>query len=144
MMFLIQEEKNKMNNLNLLKIENLKMHINTYDGVVKAVDGVDLEVKTGEIVGIVGESGSGKSLTSRTILKLLPEGGKIISGKVKFQDQDLLSLSEQDLRKIRGSKISFIFQNPSTFLNPVLKVGDQIAENIILHQNKKKMKLMKL
>ncbi len=138
MMFLIQEEKNKMNNLNLLKIENLKMHINTYDGVVKAVDGVDLEVKTGEIVGIVGESGSGKSLTSRTILKLLPEGGKIISGKVKFQDQDLLSLSEQDLRKIRGSKISFIFQNPSTFLNPVLKVGDQIAENIILHQNKKK------
>tara|TARA_S200000501_G_scaffold378381_1_gene440674 strand:+ start:7361 stop:9019 length:1659 start_codon:yes stop_codon:yes gene_type:complete len=137
-MFLIQEEKNKMNNLNLLKIENLKMHINTYDGVVKAVDGVDLEVKTGEIVGIVGESGSGKSLTSRTILKLLPEGGKIISGKVKFQDQDLLSLSEQDLRKIRGSKISFIFQNPSTFLNPVLKVGDQIAENIILHQNKKK------
>ena len=138
MMFLIQEEKNKMNNLNLLKIENLKMHINTYDGIVKAVDGVDLEVKTGEIVGIVGESGSGKSLTSRTILKLLPEGGKIISGKVKFQDQDLLSLSEQDLRKIRGSKISFIFQNPSTFLNPVLKVGDQIAENIILHQNKKK------
>ena len=138
MMFLIQEEKNKMNNLNLLKIENLKMHINTYDGVVKAVDGVDLEVKTGQIVGIVGESGSGKSLTSRTILKLLPEGGKIISGKVKFQDQDLLSLSEQDLRKIRGSKISFIFQNPSTFLNPVLKVGDQIAENIILHQNKKK------
>ena len=79
MMFLIQEEKNKMSNLNLLKIENLKMHINTYDGVVKAVDGVDLEVKTGEIVGIVGESGSGKSLTSRTILKHLHEGGRIIS-----------------------------------------------------------------
>ena len=133
MTFLIHEGKNRMDN-KLLKIENLKMHIETYEGIVKAVDGVDLEVDSGEIVGIVGESGSGKSLTSRTILKLLPEGGKIISGKILFHNKNLLNLNENELRDIRGSKISFIFQNPSTFLNPVLKIGDQIAENIILHQ----------
>ncbi len=144
MMSLIRGEKNKMDSSKLLKIENLKMHINTYDGIVKAVDGVDLEVNKGEIVGIVGESGSGKSLTSRTILKLLPEGGEIISGNVKFKNQDLLSLNEEELRNIRGSKISFIFQNPSTFLNPVLKIGDQIAENIILHQKIKKRESKKI
>ena len=126
-----------MNNSTLLKIENLRMYIDTYEGVVKAVDGVDLNINHGEIVGIVGESGSGKSLTSRTILKLLPEGGKIISGKIQFKNIDLLSLKEKELRNIRGSKISFIFQNPSTFLNPVLKIGDQIAENILLGKERK-------
>ena len=133
-----------MNNSKLLKIENLRMYIDTYEGVVKAVDGVDLNINHGEIVGIVGESGSGKSLTSRTILKLLPEGGKIISGKIQFKNIDLLSLKEKELRNIRGSKISFIFQNPSTFLNPVLKIGDQIAENILLHQNIKKEKIQEI
>ncbi len=141
-MFLIHEGKNRMDNNKLLKIENLKMHIKTYEGIVKAVNGVNIEVDSGEIVGIVGESGSGKSLTSRTILKLLPEGGRVISGKILFHNNDLLNLNENQLRNIRGSKISFIFQNPSTFLNPVLKIGDQIAENIILHQkiNKKEVK----
>ena len=133
-----------MNNSTLLKIENLRMYIDTYEGVVKAVDGVDLNINHGEIVGIVGESGSGKSLTSRTILKLLPEGGKIISGKIQFKNIDILSLKEKELRNIRGSKISFIFQNPSTFLNPVLKIGDQIAENILLHQNIKKEKIQEI
>ncbi len=142
MMFLIHEGKNRMDNNKLLKIENLKMHIKTYEGIVKAVNGVNIEVDSGEIVGIVGESGSGKSLTSRTILKLLPEGGRVISGKILFHNNDLLNLNENQLRNIRGSKISFIFQNPSTFLNPVLKIGDQVAENIILHQkiNKKEVK----
>ena len=122
----------------LLKIENLKMHINTYEGKIKAVDGVDLELFAGEIIGIVGESGSGKSMTSRTILKLLPEGGEVISGKITFKGRDILQSSEEEIRTIRGSKISFIFQNPATFLNPVLKIGDQIIENIILHQKIKK------
>ena len=141
-MFLILEGKNRMENNKLLKIENLKMHIKTYEGIVKAVDGVNIDINKGEIVGIVGESGSGKSLTSRTILKLLPEGGKVISGKILFHNKDLLKLNDNELRNIRGSKISFIFQNPSTFLNPVLKIGDQIAENILLHQkiNKKEIK----
>ena len=130
MMFSIHEGKKLMNNSKLLKIENLRMYIDTYE-VVKAVDGVDLNINHGEIVGIVEESGSGKSLTSRTILKLLPEGGKIISGKIQFKNIDLLSLKEKELRNIRGSKISFIFQNPSTFANP-FKIGDQIAENILL------------
>ena len=133
-----------MNNSTLLKIENLRMHIDTYEGVVKAVDGVDLNINHGEIVGIVGESGSGKSLTSRSILKLLPEGGKIISGKIEFKNNDMLRLTEKELRNIRGSKISFIFQNPSTFLNPVLKIGDQIAENILLHQNIKKERIQEI
>jgi len=123
-----------MENNKLLKIENLKMHIKTYMGTVKAVDGVNIDINRGEIVGIVGESGSGKSLTSRTILKLLPEGGEVVSGKILFHNKDLLKLNDNELRNIRGSKISFIFQNPSTFLNPVLKIGDQIAENILLHQ----------
>ena len=122
----------------LLKIENLKMHINTYKGKIKAVDGVNLELFAGEIIGIVGESGSGKSMTSRTILKLLPEGGEVISGKITFKGRDILQSSEEEIRTIRGSKISFIFQNPATFLNPVLKIGDQIIENIILHQKIKK------
>ena len=122
----------------LLKIENLKMHINTYEGKIKAVDGVNLELFAGEIIGIVGESGSGKSMTSRTILKLLPEGGEVISGKITFKGRDILQSSEEEIRTIRGSKISFIFQNPATFLNPVLKIGDQIIENIILHQKIKK------
>ena len=133
-MFLILEGKNRMENNKLLKIENLKMHIKTYMGTVKAVDGVNIDINRGEIVGIVGESGSGKSLTSRTILKLLPEGGEVVSGKILFHNKDLLKLNDNELRNIRGSKISFIFQNPSTFLNPVLKIGDQIAENILLHQ----------
>ena len=140
MMFLIPEGKNRMDN-NLLKIENLKMHIKTYEGIVKAVDGVNINIDKGEIVGIVGESGSGKSLTSRTILKLLPEGGNVVSGKIFFHNKDLLKLNDDELRNIRGSKISFIFQNPSTFLNPVLKIGDQIAENILLHQKIKKKEI---
>tara|TARA_B100001175_G_scaffold293335_1_gene279761 strand:- start:666 stop:2297 length:1632 start_codon:yes stop_codon:yes gene_type:complete len=141
-MFLILEGKNRMGNNKLLKIENLKMHIKTYEGLVKAVDGVNIDIDKGEIVGIVGESGSGKSLTSRTILKLLPEGGKVVSGKILFHNKDLLKINNSEFRNIRGSKISFIFQNPSTFLNPVLKVGDQIAENILLHQkiDKKEIK----
>ena len=135
----------KKNNLNkLLEIQNLKMHIDTYDGKVKAVDGVNLNIFPGEIVGIVGESGSGKSLTSRTILKLLPEGGKIVSGKILFNNKNLIKSTEDELKKIRGSKISFIFQNPSTFLNPVLKIGDQISENIILHQKKNKKEANKI
>lgn len=118
----------------LLEVQQLRMHISTYEGIVKAVDGVDLHVDEGEIVGLVGESGSGKSMTSRTLLNLLPPGGKVLEGKILFKGQDLLQLPERDMRAVRGSEIAFIFQNPSTYLNPVMRIGDQIAESVTLHQ----------
>lgn len=118
----------------LLEVRNLRMHISTYEGVVKAVDGVDLQIGKGEIVGLVGESGSGKSMTSRTVVGLLPPGGQVLDGEINFKGRDLLALSETEMRAVRGGEIAFIFQNPSTYLNPVLKIGDQIAETVMLHQ----------
>jgi peptide/nickel transport system ATP-binding protein/oligopeptide transport system ATP-binding protein len=118
----------------LLDVRNLRMHISTYEGVVKAVDGIDLQVGPGEIVGLVGESGSGKSMTSRTIVGLLPPGGKVLDGEIAFKGRDLLTLPEPEMRAVRGGEIAFIFQNPSTYMNPVLRIGDQIAETVMLHQ----------
>ena len=118
----------------LLDVRNLRMHISTYEGVVKAVDGVDLQIGQGEIVGLVGESGSGKSMTSRTVVRLLPPGGRVLDGEIVFKGRDLLTLPEREMRRVRGGEISFIFQNPSTYLNPVLKIGHQIAETVMLHQ----------
>jgi peptide/nickel transport system ATP-binding protein/oligopeptide transport system ATP-binding protein len=119
----------------LLDVRNLHMHISTYEGVVKAVDGIDLQIGPGEIVGLVGESGSGKSMTSRTVAGLLPPGGRVLDGEVAFKGRDLLTLPEREMRAIRGGEIAYIFQNPSTYMNPVLKIGDQIAETIMLHQD---------
>lgn len=123
----------------LVSVENLKTYFYTEDGTVPAIDGVSFEVKKGETLAIVGESGSGKSVTSLSIMRLIPSPpGKILEGDIKFQGESLLSKSEKEMRAIRGNRISMIFQEPMTSLNPVYKVGDQISETIILHQKKNK------
>ena len=119
----------------LLEVKDLKVHFHTDDGVVKAVDGVSYSIAPGETLGIVGESGSGKSVTSLTVMGLTNSPQAEISGEVIFQGQDLLKLPPEEMRTIRGDKISMIFQDPMTSLHPFYKVGDQIAEAILQHQN---------
>jgi oligopeptide/dipeptide ABC transporter ATP-binding protein len=122
----------------LLKVENLQTYFYTDEGTVKAVDGVDFEIKEGETLGIVGESGCGKSVTALSIMGLISHPGKIAGGRISFEGKDLAKLSGEDMRKIRGREISMIFQEPMTSLNPVYTVGDQIAEAIIIHLRKSK------
>jgi len=124
--------------LPLLKLSALKTYFFTEDGVVKAVDGVDFQIKSGEIMGIVGESGSGKSVTALSIMRLVGIPGKIVSGKINFEDRDLLNLQPGEMRQIRGNQISMIFQQPQSSLNPVYSVGDQIAEAFFIHTNMEK------
>jgi peptide/nickel transport system ATP-binding protein len=119
----------------LLEVKDLKVHFHTDDGVVKAVDGVSYSIAPGETLGIVGESGSGKSVSSLTVMGLTNSPQAVISGEVIFQGQDLLKLPNDEMRTIRGDKISMIFQDPMTSLHPFYKVGDQIAEAILQHQN---------
>jgi peptide/nickel transport system ATP-binding protein len=118
----------------LLEVENLQTHFGTPDGVVRAVEGLSFHIDAGETLGIVGESGCGKSVTSMSILRLIPEPPGKIAGSIRFEGRDLLSVSEQDMRAIRGNAISMIFQEPMTSLNPVLTVGKQIGETVRLHQ----------
>jgi len=119
----------------LLEIKNLKTYFYTDEGISKAVDGVDLVLNRGEILGIIGESGSGKSVTALSIIRLVASPpGKIISGEIWFEGDNLLEKSTDEIRRIRGNEISIIFQEPMTSLNPVLTIGDQIMENIITHQ----------
>lgn len=119
----------------LIQVKDLCTHFHTEAGVVKAVDGVTLEIHKGETLGVVGESGSGKSVTAMSILKLIPSPpGQIVGGEVLFEGRDLLKLPEHEMMKIRGNEIAMIFQDPMTSLNPVLTIGDQIMEAIILHQ----------
>lgn len=119
----------------VLEVKNLQTYFYSREGVAKAVDGVSFTLHKGETLGIVGESGCGKSMTSLSLLKLVPTPpGKIINGEILLNNTDLLKLSDEELRKIRGNKISMIFQEPMTSLNPVLTVGEQIAETIRLHQ----------
>jgi oligopeptide/dipeptide ABC transporter ATP-binding protein len=128
-----------MDNNLLLTIKNLKTYFYTDYGVVKAVDGINLHVGEKETLGIVGESGSGKSVTGLSLLRLIPSPpGKIVEGDIVFQGHNLLLLSEKEMRKIRGNKISMIFQEPMTSLNPVFTIGNQIAEAITLHQGLKR------
>ncbi len=123
----------------LLTIKNLKTYFYTDYGIVKAVDGINLQVGEKETLGIVGESGSGKSVTGLSLLRLIPSPpGKIVEGEIIFQGKDLLSLTKKEMRKIRGNKISMIFQEPMTSLNPVFTIGNQIAEAITLHQGLKR------
>lgn len=118
----------------LLQVRNLETHFLTDDGIVHAVNGISYEINPGETVGIVGESGSGKSISVLSILRLIPSPpGKIVAGEVNFDGQDLLQIKSKDLRKIRGNKISIIFQEPMTSLNPVLTIQQQITESIQLH-----------
>lgn len=117
----------------ILSMENLKTYFYTDKGMAKAVDGVSINVNKGQIVGIVGESGCGKSVTSLSILQLIESPGEIVDGKIIFNGEDLLKYSKAEMRKIRGNEISMIFQEPMTSLNPVYRVGGQVAEAILLH-----------
>ncbi|MEW6404863.1 MAG: ABC transporter ATP-binding protein [Chloroflexota bacterium] len=121
----------------LLEVQNLKTYFFTEDGVVKAVDGVDIEVYPGEVLGLVGESGCGKSVTSFSIMRLIDKPGKIVDGKIVFDNRNLIELPESEMIHVRGNRISMIFQQPQTSLNPVLRVGDQIAEVLNIHQDLK-------
>src|SRR5713226_9444846 len=119
----------------LLRVSNLRTSFFTSDGEVRAVDGVTFDIGDGKTVGLVGESGCGKSVTALSIVQLLPMGtGRIVGGEIQFQARNLASLPEQEIRRIRGNEISMIFQEPMTSLNPVMTVGDQIAETVRLHQ----------
>ena len=122
----------------LLKVSDLKTYFFTESGVVKAVDGVDFTVGQGEVLGLVGESGCGKSVTSLSIMRLISAPGEIVSGDITFDDRKLMELSEEEMSHMRGNRLSMIFQQPQTSLNPVFKVGDQIAEVLQIHQNMKK------
>jgi peptide/nickel transport system ATP-binding protein len=119
----------------LLRIEGLKTHFATDDGMVHAVDGVDLEVERGETLGVVGESGSGKTVTALTVVKLIAmPPGRIVAGRILWQGRDLVPLSGEALRRIRAKEIAVIFQEPMTSLNPVFSIGEQIAEVLRLHE----------
>ncbi|MBA3471343.1 MAG: ABC transporter ATP-binding protein [Herpetosiphonaceae bacterium] len=118
----------------LLKIKGVKTYFYTEEGVVHAVDGLDFQVRRGETLGIVGESGCGKSVTSMSILRLLGKTGKIVEGEIIFDNENMLELNEEEMRKIRGNRISMIFQQPTTCLNPVFRIGDQVMEALEIHQ----------
>lgn len=118
----------------LLMIKSLKTYYYTPIGLIKAVDGIDLEISRGEFVAIVGESGCGKSTAALSILRLVPPPGQIIEGHIVYEQKDLLGLTTRELREIRGKHISMIFQNPVMYLNPIMKVGEQVNEAIRLNQ----------
>ena len=121
-------------NGNLLEVRDLRTYFETEDGLVKAVDGISFNLKRGETLGIVGESGSGKSVTNLSIIRLIPDPpGKIVSGEVIFDNQDLFLLSTESIRRIRGRRIAMIFQDPMTSLNPFLKISKQLMEMTQLH-----------
>ncbi len=119
----------------LLDVRDLRTHFHVMDGTVKAVDGVDFSIRRGQTLGVVGESGCGKSVTALTIMRLLDiPPAEIASGRVWFKGRDLLTLPEEQMRRVRGNEISMIFQEPMTSLNPVYTVGDQISEGVALHK----------
>ena len=128
----------------MLEICNLKTYFYTANGIVKAVNDISFKVKDNTVFGIVGESGSGKTLTALSVLKLIPYPGKIMGGRVFFHDKDLISSNEDDLRAIRGSKISMVFQEPSSAFNPVFTIGYQIVESILTHQDIRRKKAVNL
>ena len=119
----------------LLEVRNLKTYFYTEDGVVKAVDGVDFTVGRGEVLGLVGESGCGKSVTSLSIMRLIGVPGKVVEGTIMFEGRNLLELSEGEMVHMRGNRMSMIFQQPQSSLNPVFKIGDQVGEVLQIHQN---------
>jgi oligopeptide/dipeptide ABC transporter ATP-binding protein len=122
----------------LLEVHGLRTSFHTRDGVVKAVDGIDFTVDRGEIMGLVGESGCGKSVTSLSIMRLVGRPGRIEAGEILFDGRDLLTLTSNEMRKLRGDRISMIFQQPQSSLNPVWDIGTQIAEVLELHRNMKR------
>jgi peptide/nickel transport system ATP-binding protein len=121
-------------NSHMLEIENLKVYYQMSEGMIKAVDNVGFPVDKKETIGVVGESGSGKSTLGFSILRLVPPPGKIVDGKILFDGGDLLKLSEEEMRGIRGKQISMVFQDPMTSLNPLMKIGDHVIETILAHE----------
>ncbi|WP_461811216.1 ABC transporter ATP-binding protein [Faecalimonas sp.] len=128
----------------LLQVNNLQSYFYTATGVVKAVDGVTFSLNKGKTLGIVGESGSGKSVTSNTIMKLLPKNGKIVNGEILFEGKDIAKIKDKEMLKIRGQEISMIFQDPMTALDPVFRIGDQVMEVILAHHKIPKEEARKL
>ena len=123
----------------VLEVDDLHMHFFTRDGVVKAVDGVTFTLQAGETLGVVGESGSGKSVTALSIMRLVPEPpGKVVSGDIRFKGQSILAMEEKEQRALRGNRIAMIFQDPMTSLNPVYRIGKQIAEPLRVHKDMSK------
>ena len=134
-----------MKNDTLLSVKNLKTHFSVGNSVVKAVDGISFDLEPGKTFAIVGESGSGKSITALSIMGLLPNNLESVDrGKILFNNQDVLTLDEKEMRKIRGNSVSMIFQEPMTSLNPVYDLSFQISEAIMLHQNKNKQEARKI
>ncbi|MCC6455259.1 MAG: ABC transporter ATP-binding protein [Caldilineaceae bacterium] len=130
-----QAETQSKNGQPLLEVKGLKTYFYTEDGVVQAINGVDFAIRPGEVMGLVGESGSGKSVTSLSIMRLLSASGKIVSGEILLGGHDLVTMPEDELVQLRGDEISMIFQQPASSLNPVFRIGDQIAETIMIHQD---------
>jgi oligopeptide/dipeptide ABC transporter ATP-binding protein len=129
-------EKTAMNDSKpLLEVKGLKTYFYTEDGVVRAVDGVSFEVYPGEVLGLVGESGCGKSVTSLSIMRLISKPGRVDEGEILLDGEDLLKIPEEEMIKVRGNRISMIFQQPQTALNPVFKVGNQLSEVLSVHQD---------
>jgi oligopeptide/dipeptide ABC transporter ATP-binding protein len=132
-----------MANRSVLDIRGLKTHFHTYEGISKAVDGIDLAIRQGETVSIVGESGCGKSVTALSILRLVPDPpGRIVAGEIDFKGRNLLKLEMPEMRKVRGNQISMIFQEPMTSLNPLFTVGFQISEILRLHKDLSKQEAL--
>ncbi|MCB0005183.1 MAG: ABC transporter ATP-binding protein, partial [Anaerolineales bacterium] len=119
---------------NLLEVRDLKTQFFTETGVVRAVDGVSMTLRRGEVLGVVGESGCGKSVTALSIMQLIDNPGRIVEGQVLFDDEDLLKVSDETMRSIRGNRISMIFQQPQSCLNPVFRIGQQLSEVLGIHQ----------
>ncbi len=120
--------------MKLLSVSDLHTYFFSGEQVTKAVEGVDLELGTGEVLGLVGESGCGKTMTARSIMRLIPSPGRIVQGSVLFEGTDLIPLSDKEMQAVRGNKIGMIFQEPLTSLNPVLRIGDQLSEGLIIHK----------
>ena len=118
----------------LLQARNLVTHLFTDSGTVHAVDGVTLHIDHGEAVALVGESGCGKSMTALSLMRLVRPPGRIVSGQVLFEGRDLLGLPEDEMRRLRGGKLGMVFQDPMTYLNPLMRIGEQITEAVLLHQ----------
>ncbi|HEV2118739.1 MAG TPA: ABC transporter ATP-binding protein [Candidatus Bathyarchaeia archaeon] len=117
----------------ILRVENLRTYFFTYAGIVKAVDDISLDVSKGETLGVVGESGSGKTVTAQSILRIVPSPGKIVDGTIEFEGKNLLKLGEKQMQKIRGKEIAYVPQDPTTTLDPVYRVGEQLSEVIMRH-----------
>src|SRR5438105_5567218 len=117
----------------LLDVQGLETHFATAQGVLRAVDGVSFAIERGEVLGLVGESGCGKSVTSLSIMRLVPPPGRVAAGRVLFEGEDLLAKDAEAMRRVRGARIAMVFQDPMPSLNPVFSIGDQIAAAVLAH-----------